>query len=399
MKKHLVIAFFMATMAISCAWAQEVEQLGPNDKVEYTKNSHIVETNPFKYNWFISAGVGGQIYFGDHDKQAGFGDKISPALDVSVGKWFIPTLGMRISYSGLQARGATQNDSYSTGKDLPGKGGHGYWLKKQKFNFMNLHADVMLNLNSLIKGYDETRVWSLIPYVGIGWAYVYDKPHSNSLSGNFGLINSFRVSDAIDINLDIRGTLLTDDFDKEMGHRTGESVLSACVGVAYKFKPRGWTRGRTITRYNTADLEAMQRQLDDANAEIERLKKAIADGNDKQAKVIVKKIASSTLILFPIGSSKLNSESRVNVGMLAEVIKTADPDAVYTITGYADAGTGSKKLNERLSKERAQAVYDCLINEYGVKESQLKMDYKGGVENMFYDDPRLSRAVINYCEY
>ena len=80
--------------------------------------------------------------------------------------------------------------------------------------------------------------------------------------------------------------------------------------------------------------------------------------------------------------------------MLAEVIKEADPNAVYTITGYADAGTGSKKINERLSKERAQAVYDCLVKEFGVSEKQLRMEYKGGVDNMFYDDPRLSRAVI-----
>lgn len=80
--------------------------------------------------------------------------------------------------------------------------------------------------------------------------------------------------------------------------------------------------------------------------------------------------------------------------MLAEVIKQGDPSTVYTITGYADAGTGSKKGNEKLSKARAEAVYDCLVKEFGVNKSQLKIDYKGGVENMFYDDPRLSRAVI-----
>ena len=55
---------------------------------------------------------------------------------------------------------------------------------------------------------------------------------------------------------------------------------------------------------------------------------------------------------------------------------------------------GSKKLNERLSKARAEAVYNCLVEEFGVNKSQLKVDYKGGVENMFYDDPRMSRAVI-----
>ena len=105
-------------------------------------------------------------------------------------------------------------------------------------------------------------------------------------------------------------------------------------------------------------------------------------------------MAAANLVTFQIGKSKLSNEARANLGLLAEVIKEADPNAVYTITGYADAGTGSKKINERLSKERAQAVYDCLVKEFGVSEKQLRMEYKGGVDNMFYDDPRLSRAVI-----
>ena len=55
-------------------------------------------------------------------------------------------------------------------------------------------------------------------------------------------------------------------------------------------------------------------------------------------------------------------------------------------------------MNERLSKERAEAVYDCLVNEFGVSGSQLRVDHKGGVGNMFYDDPRLSRAVITVAD-
>ena len=104
--------------------------------------------------------------------------------------------------------------------------------------------------------------------------------------------------------------------------------------------------------------------------------------------------SASSLIVFQIGESSLSNQARVNLGMLAEVIKQGDASTVYTITGYADAGTGSKKTNERLSKERAEAVRDCLVKEFGVDKSQLKVDYKGGVENMFYDDPRMSRAVI-----
>ena len=138
----------------------------------------------------------------------------------------------------------------------------------------------------------------------------------------------------------------------------------------------------------------MRERLNEVSAENERLRKALEEGKNKEAEVIVKNIASSNLVTFKIGKSKLSNEARANLGMLAEVIKQGDKNAVYTITGYADAGTGSKKINKRLSKERAEAVYDCLVNEFGVDKSQLKIDYKGGVENMFYDDPRLSRAVI-----
>ena len=99
-------------------------------------------------------------------------------------------------------------------------------------------------------------------------------------------------------------------------------------------------------------------------------------------------------MVFQIGKSKLSNEARANLGMLAEVIKQGDASTVYTITGYADKGTGSAAINERLSKARAEAVYDCLVEEFGVNADQLEIDYKGGVDNMFYDDPRLSRAVI-----
>lgn len=71
---------------------------------------------------------------------------------------------------------------------------------------------------------------------------------------------------------------------------------------------------------------------------------------------------------------------------------------MYTITGYADSGTGNAELNERLSKARAEAVVECLDKEFGVSKSQLRIDYKGDVDTLLYDDPRLSRAVITHAE-
>lgn len=393
-KKTFVAA--LALLAASSGWAQNEPTGNVKEETEYTGSKYRVETNNFWDNWFVSAAGGGQVYFGDHDRQASLGDRIAPALDIAVGKWFSPSIGVRLMYSGLSMKGATQSNIHSTGEEVPGKGGSGYWLTKQKFNYFNIHADVLFNLSNIICGYNDHRFYNLSVYGGLGLMHVSDAPSKTDISAHFGLFNSFRLCSALDLNLDLRGTLVNDEFDGEVGGRSSEGVLTAAIGLTYKFKPRGWDRSKVITRtvYDNDELNAMREQLNRMSEENARLQEALAQNDKEKAQTIVKQIASSNLIVFPIGKSTLSNQARVNLGMLAEVIKQGDPSTVYTITGYADAGTGTKEGNEQLSKDRADAVYNCLVKEFGISKSQLHIDYKGGVDNMFYDDPRMSRAVI-----
>lgn len=393
-KKTMLAALALA--ASGTAMAQEAQTVQNGDfteTVEYSTDKFKVETNRFWSNWFVSAGGGVNLYFGDHDKQVKFGKRLAPAVDVAIGKWFTPGIGVRFAYSGLSVKGATQTGIHSTGEEVPGKGGYGYWLTKQKFNFFNFHLDAMFNMSNLLFGYNPNRVYSLSPYVGLGVMKTNDTPKATEIAGHFGLLNSFRLCDALDLNLDIRGTLVSDAFDGENSGRGGEGMLSATVGLTYKFKKRGWDKAKTVVRIDNRAINALRQQLSDAEAENERLKRALAEGNREKAKEIVTK-ASANLVTFQIGKATLSNEARANLGMMAEAIKSGDKSVVYTITGYADAGTGSKRINERLSKKRAEAVFNCLVKEFGVSESQLRVDHKGGVDNMFYDDPRLSRAVI-----
>lgn len=393
-KKTMLAALALA--ASGTAMAQEAQTVQNGDfteTVEYSTDKFKVETNRFWSNWFVSAGGGVNLYFGDHDKQVKFGKRLAPAVDVAIGKWFTPGIGVRFAYSGLSVKGATQTGIHSTGEEVPGKGGYGYWLTKQKFNFFNFHLDAMFNMSNLLFGYNPNRVYSLSPYVGLGVMKTNDTPKATEIAGHFGLLNSFRLCDALDLNLDIRGTLVSDAFDGENSGRGGEGMLTATVGLTYKFKKRGWDKAKTVVRIDNRAINALRQQLSDAEAENDRLKRALAEGNRQKAKEIVTK-ASANLVTFQIGKATLSNEARANLGMMAEAIKSGDKSVVYTITGYADAGTGSKRINERLSKRRAEAVFNCLVKEFGVSESQLRVDHKGGVDNMFYDDPRLSRAVI-----
>lgn len=388
MNKRTIAAAFLF-IAASSVFAQTEQSANATETVEYSTDKYKVETNPFWSNWFVSVGGGAQVYFGDHDRQADFGDRLGGALDIAVGKWFTPGIGVRLMYSGIKAKGATQDGIHSTGDYLGDDKG---WTYKQKFSLWNVHADVMFNLSNLFCGYNEKRIYNCSPYIGIGAASATSRPKNAGVTGHVGIFNSFRVSKAFDINLDLRGMLVNDDFDGEIGGRGGEGMFTATVGVTYKINPRGWSRGKTVTRtvYNNDEINAMREKLNRMNEENARLEEALAQKNQ----TVVKQVSASNLVVFPIGKSTLSNEARVNLGMLAEVIKQGDASTVYTITGYADAGTGSKATNERLSKARAEAVCDCLVNEFGVNKSQLKVDYKGGVDNMYYDDPRMSRAVI-----
>ncbi len=396
MKKRVIMAAACLAVAGS-AFAQAEPNADVTETVEYSSDKYKVETNRFWDNWFVSAGAGGQVFFGDHDRQASFGDRIAPALDIAVGKWFTPGIGVRVMYSGLKIKGATQKGAlaHSTGEDVPGKGGNGYWLEKQKFGYYNFHVDALFNLTNLIGGYKENRFYNISAYGGLGVMHTSDEPKETDISAHFGLLNSFRLCAALDLNLDLRGTLVDDQFDGEAGGRGGEGMFTAAIGLTYKFKRRGWDRSKTVIRTvdHRREVDAMRDRLNRMGEENARLRDALAQGG-KEKETVVRQIAASNFVTFKINKSKLSNEARVNLGMFAEAIKQGDPNTVYTITGYADAGTGSKKGNERLSKARAEAVYDCLVNEFGVDKAQLKIDYKGGVENMFYDDPCMSRAVI-----
>ncbi|WP_289075031.1 OmpA family protein [uncultured Bacteroides sp.] len=391
----LIIACVAITSAVNAQKADSTVVVSDvTEEIQYNNDKYKVETNHFFDNWFVSGGFGGQVLFGNHDKQVKFFNRIAPALDIAVGKWFTPGIGVRLMYSGLSVKGATQKEghgefpTHSTGEDVPGKGGDGYWLMKQKFKFYNLHLDALFNMSNILYGYNEKRVYNCSPYFGLGWTRVWESPQSMEVSANVGILNSFRLNDALDLNLDIRGAYVSDRFDGELGGRWGEGLWSATIGLTYKFKPRGWDRSKTIIRTHDrrSELKAMQDKLNDMQAQLAKRK--------TDSITVIRTIAAASFVVFKIDTWDLTNEARVQLSLFAENIKKADPNVIYIITGYADKGTGSVERNIVLSKNRARVVYECLVNEFGVPKKQLRIDHKGGVDNMFYNDPRMSRAVI-----
>ena len=81
-------------------------------------------------------------------------------------------------------------------------------------------------------------------------------------------------------------------------------------------------------------------------------------------------------VFFTINVSKVSAQEEAKVKELVEYLGKY-PEKKLTITGYADAGTGNNKINDRLASQRAAAVVKMLTEKYGISASRITSDSKG----------------------
>jgi outer membrane protein OmpA-like peptidoglycan-associated protein len=137
-----------------------------------------------------------------------------------------------------------------------------------------------------------------------------------------------------------------------VGRKAGNTVLGAIIGAAV-----GGTAGAVIGRKMDKQAEEMQREL--PGATVERVGEGI-------------KITFGSDILFDVGRADLKEATKRQLTDFAQTLNKY-PDTNILIEGHADA-TGSDDLNQRLSKQRADAVADYLTS-LGVKGNRI--DEKG----------------------
>lgn len=389
MIKRFCILF--CTVAISMT-AFSQQDFSAAEKVE----KYSVQTNRFRDNWFIGANVGGQMYLGDHRGLDSKGKLITPVFEVNAGKWFTPGIGLRVGFGGYQAKGFSNENGGFAYKQI-------YGVYQTKWGMLNLHADVMLNLSNMFCGYREDRLYNAIPYASIGYLR-NTKSNDNELGVGAGLVNRFRVNEAWDVNLELRAMLNNDVMDGIQSSRNIEGSTAIMAGVTYRFKNRGWKKGSGIS---VAEMQDVQRKLQEMNQENAQLNRKVDALNSsleqkeselqaaQQAAVKSGKLedAMEYTAFFEINKAYLSKKEAVNLEAMANLIKKY-PDAKFVITGYADKQTGSAEFNDKLSRLRAEAVYNTLVDKFGVNGDQLTIDYKGGVDTMYQNDSKLSRAAV-----
>lgn len=393
----------------------------------YEKNA--VFTNGFWRNWTLSANLGAQLFYGDNDwKVNKLTEMITfPAVDVYLTKWASPSFGVGIGASygkflGLyQSNPLRQNGARHVNPEHPAsfvtspvelyKDADPKYaseqLAYQRGNWINTYVLAHADLGNIFFGYNPSRFFDIDAFAGGGLIFGLDDEFARGVTYNMGLSNQFRITDRFKINLNIRGAFVGDEFDGESyldepnnsyvrANHKYDGILGATLGFTYGLDKLGW---RTASRsseihYNDAifaERDRLAKELADANAANDDLKNRLANAETVK---YVKDIPEVWFhINFVVDKWDIAKREMINLQSIADLMKST-PNTKYLVCGYADKQTATPEHNLMLSENRANAVYDVLVNEFGVPASQLVKDFKGGVDYMFYNEKELSRCVM-----
>jgi outer membrane protein OmpA-like peptidoglycan-associated protein len=371
MKKLFLMLAFAGVSVAGMAQTSETPEL-----------KYSVATNSFWSNWFISADVAYSAWYSNEEKGNNFKKGLfedfrrNLGASVSIGKWFTPGIGLRTKVNGIWGRDVQTEDASTNA-----------------FKYWNAQEQVMFNLSNLFCGYKESRVWNLIPYAGTGvMRNCSDNEYLHVYS--IGLLNTWKLSKKWAVNFDLGFNISDDDFTAgaATNHKnyatsipTADRYFTAELGLTYNLGKSGWNKTPDVDALKAlsqSQIDALNAQLADEEAENARLKKMIADHKCPEPKTItVKEVTAAPVsVFFNIGKSKIASRKDLqNVKELANVAK--DKDAKIVVTGYADSKTGSANFNQKLSQKRAETVKAELVK-MGVKESNIEVVAAGGVNTL-----------------
>ncbi len=380
MKKTLLFIAILA-LSVSSSLAQETSAEGLRWKGYYN--------NGFWSNMELSVG-GGVTYSAWNDwgaNQGKFGDNIGWMAEIAATKWFNPIVGAR-----LQVVGGELNMSNKARNKFSS-----YWMVP--------HIDGVVNLSNWIGGYRDDRVYYAKVFAGMGVSIVdINKNGSAGFAADAGMINTFRLGHAIDLNLEMKTFINSGrDMPRAVARKAGRfgQIYSVTLGMTVRFNKRNWELAYSQTDVDgylaaIAVLEVglaksmnneqeLSKQLE---AQRVATSKAISENRELKTELVreehvhTSNVITSSAVFFTINSAKLSEQAKATLQLVGEAIKESPEATKFTIVGHADAGTGTPQYNQKLSEHRAKAVYDYLVKQ-GVNKNRLSWKGVGSTDSIF----------------
>lgn len=335
----------------------------------------------FEPHWYIQLQGGANYTVGETK----FSKLISPTIQGAVGYQFSKNMGARLALNAWQGRGGYDEDKVGAGQDL-----------NYKFTYFAPAIDLTFDLSNIIAGFNPNRVVSFGAFIGAGlnfrskasddvnavkskieniaatstynWTPMPDDymKAATLFFGQAGLTMDVKVSDAVKIGLEANANFLGDKFNfKKAGN--ADSYINLLAGVKIALGPT----------YSTKFIPAPEPQIEYVEKIVEKVVEAPCP------EPVIEPIRRD--VFFVINKSIIRESEEQKVKDIVDYMRQ-NQTAKVMVTGYADAGTGNDKINDRLAAQRADAVVKMLTQKYGIPADRISYDSKGARVQPFADN-------------
>ena len=367
---------FMASAMIAMGTNAMAATYTDKDGNEYT----------FKKHAFLDLQGGAQYTLGE----AKFSDLISPNVQLGIGYQFTPVFGMRLQANGWQSKGGW--NGYRTAK------GNEPFTADYKFNYVAPGLDFMFNLSNLFCGWNPNRVFNVTAFVGGGANIAWKNDEVNDIAANIkklddynleylwdgtkvrpfgraGIDLEFKVSKAVSIMIEGNANITTDKYNSKKADNP-DWYFNALAGLRINL-------GKSYTKTEPVKEVPAPRPVEE-----------YVKPEPKPEPVVEKKVEEIRRdVFFIINSNAISETEDAKIKEVADYLAKY-PEAKVVVTGYADAGTGNDKINDRISAKRAAAVVKALKEKYGIAESRITEESKGARVQPFSENDKNRVSIM-----
>ena len=354
-----------------------------------------ITSNKAGDNWYIGLNAGvatplSKFAYENDAEGAGFLKGFAPKLGVRVGKNLTTVFGL-----------ALDADLYFESSDKS--------MMKQYTFIDAINVDLLgtFNLNNLFAGYQgQPRCFEVIGLVGAGYSHTYGNVTSG-LNAKAGFDFAFNLGANKAWQLYIEPAVVLGQPMPNWNnpfHKVNDkwnAIGQVSVGLNYKF-------GNSNGSHNFKKEQLRdQSEIDGLNAKINELRadnqakdgKIAADGQtiaDLKAQlaacqarpaqtIVEERILKEATTLQPIvifgqGKTTVDAAGMASCEMVAKYMKN-HPESMVKIEGYASP-EGSKEVNERIAKQRAESVKNVLVKKYKIAANRLEAEGLGATDKL-----------------
>ena len=370
----------------------------------------------FEPHWYVNIQpLGIQYTLGEVD----FGDLLSYNIQAAAGYEFNKVIGARLAINAWQSKAGLKFYPNTGDNSLDALKGDYKW----KWNYIAPTVDITFNLSNLISGVNPKRVFSVGAFAGIGaniaWGnseaadvnaklkpalgYSYNEYAPNTVDPRqagtpnivrvegedplaylwdgtktrfviqAGLTGDIKINDKLAVTLEVSANTLNDKYNSKKA-KNWDWYFNALAGLKINFGPT----------YSTKFIPAPEPEIRYVEKIVEKVVEVPA------APVAVEPIRRDIFFLINKAVIRDTEASKVNdiVAYLNE-----NKDAKVQVTGYADAGTGNDKINDRLAAQRADAVVKAL-KDAGIAADRITFDSKGARVQPFADNDSNRVSIV-----